>query len=467
MVTIHDTVLKKSIREGIQKAKRLERPVLISEVQRVNAVDPLDFFYRGNRDFPGERFFWKDPSDELCMVGVGIAKHIGRPQGTDRFFHVEQTWKDLLHNGEIHSTFDRTATGPMIFGGFSFDPLKEKTPLWEKFGDTFFQLPTFQLTMKEQECYVTTNVICSGQEDDHWMEAFLEKRQRLLEDSLPPYIALPQLLEIEEVKKTEWCASVAEVIETLRSSDLKKVVLARELRLQFSHGIPVEPVLKHLMSEQHESFVFALEADGDCFVGASPERLVKKAGNEVFSTCLAGSIARGQSFEEDENLGADLLTDQKNLDEHQFVVEMIKNAMTEVCDEVMLPSAPALLKNKHIQHLYTPVVGYAREGTSILQLVDLLHPTPALGGFPKEKAVEVIREKEELDRGMYAAPIGWLDYQSNGEFAVAIRSGLIQAEAASLFAGCGIVKDSVVESEYMETKIKFRPMLSSLKGERE
>ncbi|HAQ08276.1 MAG TPA: isochorismate synthase, partial [Bacillus bacterium] len=156
----------------------------------------------------------------------------------------------------------------------------------------------------------------------------------------------------------------------------------------------------------------------------------------------------------------------KNLIEHQYVVDMIKEAMRETCDEVILPDEPKLMKMKYIQHLYTPVVGKNREGTSLLHLVNRLHPTPALGGLPKKAAVEKIREVEQMDRGLYAAPIGWMDYQGNGEFAVAIRSGLIQGREASLFAGCGIVADSNAESEYTETSIKFRPMLTALGGKK-
>ena len=155
---------------------------------------------------------------------------------------------------------------------------------------------------------------------------------------------------------------------------------------------------------------------------------------------------------------------EKNLMEHQYVVDMIKEAMEETCSEVIIPEQPRLLKLKNIQHLYTPVKGKANQDTSLLSLVERLHPTPALGGLPKNAAIEKIREVEDLDRGLYGGPIGWFDYQGNGEFAVAIRSGLIQGDEASIFAGCGVVEDSIAEMEYEETNIKFTPMLSALGG---
>ena len=219
-----------------------------------------------------------------------------------------------------------------------------------------------------------------------------------------------------------------------------------------------------MLNEQNDSYVFAFESNGDCFIGATPERLMKKENDQVYSACLAGSIARGKNDIEDELLGKTLLTDDKNLMEHQFVVDMIKVAMEDSCSEVNIPKQPYLLKLKNIQHLYTPVNGKVKQHTSLLSLVEKLHPTPALGGLPKNLAIEKIREVEDLDRGLYGGPIGWVDYQGNGEFAVAIRSGLIQGDEVSIFAGCGVVEDSIAEMEYQETNIKFTPMLSALGG---
>jgi menaquinone-specific isochorismate synthase len=200
------------------------------------------------------------------------------------------------------------------------------------------------------------------------------------------------------------------------------------------------------------------------FIGATPERLVKKKENQVLSTCLAGSIKRGSTTYEDNVLGQQLLQDDKNLNEHNIVVKMIKEVFKDCCYDIEVPNDPALLKTKNIQHLYTPVKGLAKEGQTLLSLVEKLHPTPALGGFPQVKAIEKIRELEPMHRGWYAAPIGWLDYEDNGEFVVAIRSGLIEGNKAALFAGCGIVAESDPKSEYFETRIKLKPMLSALGG---
>lgn len=465
MVTIQQTELKEGILKAIEKAKKSSTSILVSEVHKIDTITPLSFFALGTKNDVKERFFWKHPSEEKYMIGLGICKRIESDQAADRFFHVEKDWKRFIDQAIILDHEQIQGTGPTAFGGFSFDPLKEKTDLWSNFATSLFYIPKYMLSLFNGQAYLTTNVICS-QQDDLSLYRMVENERATLLDQAEKQVGFNQasLLKQMEVKPDEWKQTVNRVVHDLIEGPLKKVVLARELRLLFDGKIQVEQVLSTLLNEQNDSYVFAFESHGDCFIGASPERLMKKVDDQVYSACLAGSISRGKTDVEDKLLGKTLLMDDKNLMEHQYVVDMIKLAMEDSCSEVMIPEQPSLLKLKNIQHLYTPVSGKAIQDTSLLSLVEKLHPTPALGGLPKDSAVEKIREVEDLDRGLYAGPIGWFDYQGNGEFAVAIRSGLIQGEEVSIFAGCGIVEDSIAEMEYQETNMKFTPMLSALGG---
>ena len=450
---------------ALSKAKKLNRPILVSVVNKINDIDPISFFQSGRKQFLGERFFWKDPSDEIVLVGMGIAKQIQSDQDSDRFFHVEKEWQDFLTKAMIHNPFEENGIGPLIFGGFSFDPLKQKTELWSKFSQSQFHVPKFMLSIIKGQTFITTNILCTKHDDPALFQAAAKEMQMLFSivgKDMDQQSA--RLIDTTVISPKRWRDTVDKVVQDLKNGPLKKVVLARELRLVFDQNVASEKVLSTLSKEQHDSFIFAFESRGDCFIGASPERLVKKQGDNVFSTCLAGSIPRGKTVEDDLILGEQLLADKKNRMEHQFVVEMIKEALGESCENVILPDKPQLMKLRNIQHLYTPVIGKCKKDASLLLLVERLHPTPALGGLPKKEAVEKIRQVEELDRGFYAAPLGWIDYQGNGEFAVSIRSGLIQGKEASLFAGCGIVADSDPESEFLETALKFRPMLTALGG---
>ncbi|MGJ7912932.1 isochorismate synthase [Neobacillus sp. LXY-1] len=467
MVTIQETDIKEKGLLAVNRAKEMGRPILFSEVHKVETINPLSFFHAGLKEYQGERFFWKDPKDEVVLVGLGKAKQIQLDQDTDRFFHVEQEWQNVLDDGIVINPFEEPGIGPLLFGGFSFDPCKAKTALWSKFADALFYLPKYLLSVINGQAYLTTNVICTQQDDYSLFLQTHNERNHLFDLLVKNDNSLPvNVIDTKEISSEQWKSTVDEIAKELREEEgpLKKVVLARELRLMFNDKVKTEQVLNHLYEQQPESFIFALESDGDCFLGASPERLVKKQGSEIFSTCLAGSISRGKTEEEDQHLGETLLHDQKNLIEHQYVVDMIKKALIESCDQLIMPEKPQLMKNRDIQHLYTPVLGKCSKDASLLILVEKLHPTPALGGLPKREAVEKIREIEELDRGFYAGPLGWMDYQGNGEFAVSIRSGLIQGNEASLFAGCGVVADSDSASEYLETGLKFRPMLRALGG---
>jgi menaquinone-specific isochorismate synthase len=465
LVTIQETELIKGIRLAINRSKQLNQPILVSEVHKIDPINPLSFYYTGRKLFRGERFFWKDPSDKTIMVGLGKVMQIQSDQSTDRFFHVEREWQQFIENAILSKDFKVHGVGPTIFGGFSFDPLKPRTRLWSKFSHSLFHLPKYMLSIMDGQAYLTTNIVCTKNDDESLADKITYERTEILAHVVKPTFEKWHLpFKIEEINPEPWKHSVEKLVKDLQKGTLKKVVLARELRLIFNQQVKVEQVLHHLLTEQKESFVFAFESNGDCFIGASPERLIKKDGDRLFSTCLAGSIARGTSKSEDQQLGELLLSDQKNLNEHKFVVDMIKSAMDEFCSEITIPKEPQLMKMRYIQHLFTPVSGISKPDSSLLKVVEHLHPTPALGGMPKNEAIEKIREVEELDRGYYAAPIGWLDQNGNGEFAVAIRSGLIQGNEASLFAGCGIVENSDAEDEFLETRIKFRPMLNALGG---
>ncbi|PKG22230.1 isochorismate synthase [Niallia nealsonii] len=438
---------------------------LVSKVIKIEPKDYLSFFTNYS-SYKGKRFFWKDPSSENILIGIGRCKEIYINKQKDLYMAVEQSWRDFLENSKLMNDFNRIGVGPVLFGGFSFDPEKPKTELWKSFADAHFFVPEFMLSEINGEQFLTVNMVMD--EIDVNYEQEIEEKLSLFFDrkeNMKPYMEGNPLINSIEVNGEKWKHVVGNVVANLNGM-LKKVVLARECRLVFKEEIQTEFVLDQLLREQNNSYIFALEEGDNCFIGASPERLVKKTGNKVLSTCLAGSIPRGENEERDQELGARLLADEKNRTEHQYVVNMIQSAMEMVCKQVEIPTAPSLMKMRDIQHLYTPVKGILRETESLMELIRLLHPTPALGGFPQRLAMEKIRKEEQLDRGLYGAPLGWIDYQGNGEFAVSIRSGLIQKNEASIFAGCGIVANSDVELEYKETAMKFRPMQRALGGKK-
>lgn len=465
VLKIDQQVWQNRIMQAINKANLKESPIVISEVIPIKA-NALQFFNQSHNIFSGKRFFWRDPHRILTIAGSGIAYRLDSFSSSELnlYDHIDTEWQNLLQEAMIYG--DKVeGTGPLLFGGFSFDPMKQKTKLWQNYRNQHFFMPKYFLTEHENATYLTINSVIQPNSKLDTIEvpneAFLAE-VFTNKDNLNNLRS--EITSMQNIQEDDWLTSVKEAILRMKNAELDKVVLAREMRLHFDSKVSIEFVLNNLVVQEKSSYVFALESEDDCFIGATPERLVRKEGTHILSTCLAGSAPRGNTNEEDLLLGQALLADPKNRSEHQFVVDMIRAALVEECTELQIPEAPQLMKLKHIQHLYTPVIGIGNEQSSLLRLVEKLHPTPALGGWPKDASVAVIREIEPLDRGLYGAPIGWIDGHGNGEFVVAIRSGLVQGDEVSLFAGCGVVHDSDPEAELQETKVKMKPMLTALGG---
>ncbi|MBO0992488.1 isochorismate synthase [Bacillus sp. SD088] len=436
-----------------EQSTAIERGKLFSYTAPIDPCDLFVFYQSHRPTSKGQRFYWKNADGTCEIVGVGIALSLTSKSPKRRFAEIQQQWDKLIQEAQIENNYDVAGTGPLLFGGFSFDPQQMPASEWEDFGHALFYLPEIMITCSQEHYFLTIN-----QFDSMDLEGGERVKQWIKKMKSEP-LSIPERLAQKEYDIEGWLKSVEESVNKLQTTDMQKVVLARKLQLDFTEPLRSEPIIDQLLSQQPNSYVFSMEAGDSCFLGASPERLIEKMDQQVLSTCLAGSTARGENKQEDKRLGDSLLQDPKNLFEHELVVSMIEDALRPFCEEMLVPKEPILLKTPYIQHLYTPVKGRPKRGCSILEMVQSLHPTPAMGGVPTRSAMNVIRDKENMDRGFYASPIGWTDYQGNGEFIVGIRSGLAKGSSAYLYAGCGIVADSNAEKELVETRIKFQPML--------
>ncbi|KQL53222.1 hypothetical protein AN964_06800 [Heyndrickxia shackletonii] len=448
---------------SIKNAKENNKEILFSYTEQIALPYPHQLYSSVIRNSE-DHFYWKDPQNETIIIGLGNVLPIISELIDERFRNVEEKWENILENASIYNSADQPGTGPLLFGGFTFDPYNRKEYEWGAFSNATFYVPEIMLTITEKNSFLTVNSIVKPESDVSQLMYLENQKKKILNIQEFSNNFISEVMKKEEINPEEWKESVARVISLLKDGHLDKVVLARKMRVEYQQDILPENILNHLLDQQQTSFVFSFGFQNHCFAGASPERLVKKTGENILSTCLAGSMKRSNDEKHDETLGKMLLEDKKNRHEHQLVVSMIADVFRKHCWEVNIPDEPTLMKTPDIQHLYTPVKGKVKENTSILQLVESLHPTPALGGTPKQDAMRVIRDVENMDRGLYAGPIGWMDYRGNGEFIVGIRSGLLKGNEAFIYAGCGIVADSNPEDEYLETKIKFRPMLRALGG---
>ena len=218
-----------------------------------------------------------------------------------------------------------------------------------------------------------------------------------------------------------------------------------------------------LSARYPECYRFLFEPQpGRAFFGATPELLAEVSGHQLHTIALAGSLQRGKTWQEDQQLGKQLLSSRKDRQEHAFVVQALRENLAPLTTCLEIPSAPELCLLNNIQHLLTPVKGELANGNGILPVIQALHPTPALGGTPRGVALPLIEQYEPLPRGWYGAPIGWLAPNGDGEFAVAIRSAVANQHRVRLYAGVGVVADSDPEKEWRETELKFQPILKAL-----
>ncbi|HUQ39800.1 MAG TPA: isochorismate synthase [Acidimicrobiales bacterium] len=253
--------------------------------------------------------------------------------------------------------------------------------------------------------------------------------------------------------------AVAAGVEAIRAGRVRKVVLAREVVVEADRDIPVGTVLERLTALYPSCMVFSIEG----FVGASPELLAARLGPLVRSHPLAGTTARSGDPETDARREAELRTSSKCREEHEYAVDDVVRGLREAGVDVDRPAGPSVLLLRNVIHLGTEISGHtAGPDPDALAIVERLHPTAAVGGTPREAAVELIAELEHLDRGRYAGPVGWVDAMGNGEWAVGIRCADIDGTRARLVAGSGIVADSDPVAELTETQLKFQVLLAAV-----
>jgi isochorismate synthase len=259
-----------------------------------------------------------------------------------------------------------------------------------------------------------------------------------------------------------WRTVVGRFAGAVGRGRVDKVVLARRVDLATDRAIDVAATLRRLVASAAESTVFAIARGDAVFLGATPERLVRAEGRDALTVAVAGSAPRGSDAIEDDALAAGLLTSEKEREEHEVVVRMLRDSLAPLCDDLEIAPSPRVIRLRTVQHLCTDVTARLSDRSGILGLVGVLHPTPAVGGQPRGTALDLIRDQEGIDRGWYAAPLGWVDRDGDGEFVVALRSGVVRGDRAALFAGCGIVADSDPGREWDESRMKLRVLGAAL-----
>ncbi|WP_248897074.1 isochorismate synthase [Haloplanus halobius] len=413
---------------------------------------------------PAPRTFWTGP-DEATVVGGGAAATIAA-DGDDRFAAVREGIDRVLRAGDVHAGTE--AACPRLFGGFAFHDERSDGGTWADFPGARFVLPRVQVTDTDRGTWLTVNAFDPEASPAAVETRLADERDRLESltdegsDTSPAIVS-----RTRTTPRSAWRESVEAAIERIRAGDLQKVVLAQALDVSLDRPLSVPDVLHRLGETYPDCYRFLVEptaeddANRPSFFGATPERLVRRQGRTVTTGALAGTTGRGDTPAEDDWLAEELLADEKNVHEHELVAETIRDQLAPFASSITAGQR-RVRRLETVQHLFTPITATLDSDTHVLDLVEALHPTPAVGGLPPERALATIRETEPFDRGWYAAPVGWVDAAGNGSFAVAIRSALARDTDVTLFAGVGVVADSDPDREWDEVQLKYRPILDEL-----
>ena len=374
------------------------------------------------------------------LVGWGCAAVI-RTTGTQRFADARQWWTAITDTAVVRDEVDLPGTGLIAFGSFAFA---------DEPGESVLVVPEVLVGRRGETTWVTTVSVGSI------------SAKPTLTPTDEPVAPVDVTFADGALSGPDWERVVAEAVGRIDAGSLEKVVLARDLVATAETDIDVRWPLRRLADNYPMCWTFHV----DGMFGATPEMLVRRERGLVTSRVLAGTIRRTGDDERDLALAATLARSSKDLEEHEYAVRSVAEALAPHCTSMNVPESPFVLHLPNVMHLATDVAGVVHDAAdtsvSALQLAEALHPSAAVGGTPSEQAKSVIGEIEGMDRGRYAGPVGWIDAAGDGEWGIALRSAKVDGKTVRLFAGCGIVADSDPEAELAEAQAKFVPVRDAI-----
>ena len=421
---------------------------------------------------PDDRFSTLEQPDRdgFALAALGQAATI-EARGQGRFAEVAAQARALgraaFADGPAEDPHRPPAAGPVFVGGFAFAHDGGRSPEWSSLAPASLVLPELSLVRQGGEARMTLNAVVQPDDDT---DATVDRLLRRVGELAPA--AMP-LVDPDPVERTRVASAappshyeqaVERAVERIRAGELEKVVLAREVRAHAPAAHDPAAVFGALRELFPACYCWCVGTPEAAFVGASPELLVRRDGQRAQTVALAGTTRRSADPSVDDHLGEQLLQSTKDREEQAIVARRIERTLDPVSLWVAAAEQPVLVKVHNVQHLATPIRAQLADPVATVELAGMLLPTPAVGGEPRAVALPLIPALEGLDRGWYAGAVGWTDLAEDGEFCVALRCALLRGRVAHLYAGCGIVRDSVPAEELAETEVKLQALLPVLAG---
>jgi salicylate biosynthesis isochorismate synthase len=479
--------LARRLSAAVERARRSgEQTLATLSLELAGGIDPTGVACASRR--PGEPWFVFEQPDRqrFSLAGLGEAIRL-QAAGRERFEQVARRWRALaaaavgdgVGGADGVDGASAPGAGPIAVGGFSFAPDGGASPHWRGYEPASLVVPELALARREpadrdaaagrsaREPAVRMTLTALASPDDlpeELLARLLARVEELRQRPLPLLDPAPSgRFQVASAMPPEHFESaVARAGELIGQGRIEKIVLAREVHVHAPRAHDPAAVLGVLREEFPSCFTFCVGRGEAAFVAASPELLVRREGHRVSTLALAGSTRRSADPAVDDHLGEQLLRDASYREEHAIVARRIERMLRAHAVWVAAAPEPTLVRIANIQHLATPIRAQMASPMDALELVGMMHPTPAVGGEPLARAEPLIPALEGLDRGWYAGPVGWTDATGDGEFCVALRCALLRGAVARCYAGNGIVRDSDPAAELAETEIKLQALLPLL-----
>jgi salicylate biosynthesis isochorismate synthase/menaquinone-specific isochorismate synthase len=404
----------------------------------------------------------------FVLAALGQAATI-EARGPGRFAELAARTRELGRSAIADDPADDPlrppAAGPTFIGGFAFADDGGASPEWSSLPPASLVLPELTLARQSGQARLTLTAVV---EPDDAVDGVVERLVARVGELRP---ATMPLLDPDPVERTRVASAappshyehaVARAVERIKAGELQKLVLAREVRAHAASPHDPGAVFGALRELFPACYCWCVGTPEAAFLGASPELLVRRDGQRAQTVALAGTTRRSADPSVDDHLGEQLLQSRKDREEQAIVARRIERTLDPVSLWVAAADEPVLVKVHNVQHLATPIRAQLADPVPAVELVGMLLPTPAVGGEPREAALPLIPALEGLDRGWYAGAVGWTDLAEDGEFCVALRCALLRGSVAHLYAGCGIVRESIPADELAETEVKLQALLPLL-----
>jgi salicylate biosynthesis isochorismate synthase len=445
-------------------ADRGDRRRLVSVTVPLEIADPVAAVF-GARLASDRWFCWEEPDAGFVLAGLGSA-HEAVSRGSKRFADVAKSCAELTRDRLAEEPGELPAgAGPAWVGGFAFDPEGGREPHWSGFEPAAMTLPEVAIHRRDGRTHLTLCAVVGPGTDPPAATRRMAARLAAMDQAAIPLADPHPTAEVSiesALPPDHFETAVRTAVNRIRAGEMEKVVLAREVLVLAPRAHDPASTFGALRAAFPSCFCFCCGTPDAAFLGASPELLVRRSGASVATVALAGSTRRSADPAVDDHLGEQLRHSAKNQIEHRIVGRRIERLLRPHSVWVEGAPEPGLVKVANIQHLGTAIRAQLAEPRSAIELAGLLHPTPAIGGEPRDVASAAIPGLEHLDRGWYAGAVGWMDAAEDGEFCVGIRSALLRDRTAHVFAGNGIVADSDPEAELAETELKLDALLPLL-----